>query len=140
MNKTIGMLCLAGLASLTSASQAGPPGVSVATLLETDTTILGQPFEYPEGQAKITALVLTVPPHATIALHEHPVPLFVYVLQGQITVDYESVGPITYQAGDTFVEAFEWPHSAHNAGRGLVKILTVYAGADGVSNSVQLPD
>jgi len=61
-----------------------------------------------------------------------------FFLQGAITVDYEEVGPITYRTGDSFVEAFQWPHQAHNAGRGVVKILTVYAGAEGVSNSVTL--
>ena len=136
MKRTLfGLFLLTGVFA---AAQANPPGLTVDTLLETATTILGQDFEYPEGQAKITAAILTVPPHGTVPLHEHPVPLFVYVLKGAITVEYEGVGPITYRSGDSFVEAFQWPHQAHNAGRGVVKILTVYAGAEGVPNSVTL--
>jgi len=136
MKKTIfGLFLLTGVFAT---AQADPPELTVDTLLETATTVLGQDFAYPEGKAKITAAVLTVPPQGTVALHKHPVPLFVYILQGAITVEYEAVGPITYQAGDSFVEAFQWPHQAHNAGRGVVKILTVYAGADGVPNAVSL--
>jgi quercetin dioxygenase-like cupin family protein len=127
------------LAAVAMSVAADPPGVTVETLLDTDETILGQPFAYPEGTARITAAVLTVPPHARIDLHQHPVPLFVHILQGSITVEYENIGPITYEAGDSFVEAYEWPHRARNSGRGLVKILTVYAGAEGVPNAEPLP-
>ena len=128
------------LTALALRADASPPGVSFATLLEAETTILDQAFEYPEGNPKITALMLTVPPRATIALHKHPVPLFVYILKGSITVEYDGIGPVTYRRGDSFVEAFEWPHRAWNGGRGRAKLLTVYAGAAGTENSVLLPE
>jgi quercetin dioxygenase-like cupin family protein len=117
---------------------AAPPGISVEPLLETDQTILGDSFAYPAGRARITSAVLTVPPGAIVPLHLHQVPLFVYILQGEIIVDYGSRGTRTYRKGDSFVEAFEWPHHARNGGKGNVKILTVYAGADGVQNSIPL--
>lgn len=140
MIRTAIVLCAMLLGSLAGTVLAEPPALTVDTLLESTTTILDQPFTYPGGTAKITAAVLTVPPQGTVPLHEHPVPLFAYILQGAITVEYEGVGPITYRSGDSFVEAFQWPHRAHNAGRGLVRILTVYAGAEGVPDSVSLPD
>jgi len=117
---------------------AAPPATSVELLLETDQTILGDAFAYPAGRARITAARLAVPPGATVPLHLHPVPLFVYILQGEITVDYGSRGTRTYRKGDAFVEAFEWPHQARNGGKGKVQILVVYAGADGLQNSVPL--
>jgi len=117
---------------------AAPPETSVELLLETDQTILGDAFAYPYGRARVTAARLTVPPGGTVPLHLHPVPLFVYILQGEIAVDYGSRGTVTYSAGDTFVEAFEWPHHARNAGKGNVKLLAVYMGAEGVANSLTL--
>lgn len=124
---------------MTSAStSAAPPATSVELLLETETTVLDQPFAYPAGRARITAARLTVPPGATVPLHLHPVPLFVYILQGEIVVDYGSRGTRTYRTGDTFVEAFEWSHHARNGGKGNVKLLAVYAGAAGVPNSILL--
>jgi quercetin dioxygenase-like cupin family protein len=121
---------------LTTAVYAKPPAPSVETLLETDQTVLGQDFSYPAGKAQITAVIVTLPPHTSLPEHLHPVPLFAYILQGELSVDYGSEGTLVYRKGDTFVEAFNWPHSGRNAGKGLVKILAVYAGAVGVPNSV----
>lgn len=121
-----------------ASNAAAPPAISVELLLETDKTILHQAFAYPYGRAQITAARLTVPPGAIVPLHLHPVPLFVYILKGKITVDYGRRGKRTYRKGDVFVEAIEWPHYARNGGKKDVEILTVYAGAVGVPNSIPL--
>jgi quercetin dioxygenase-like cupin family protein len=121
-----------------ASTSAAPPATSVEVLLETDQTILGEAFAYPAGRAQITSARLTVPPGATVPLHLHPVPLFVYILQGEIVVDYGSKGVRNYRKGDAFVEAFEWPHHARNGGKGNVELLTVYAGAVGVPNAIAL--
>ena len=120
---------------LATSGLAMPPAASVETLLETDETVLGQEFGYPEGRAKITAAIVTVPPGARLATHLHPVPLFGYVLKGVLIVDYGSQGERVYRRGDSLVEAIDWPHSGRNGGRGNMKILVVYAGAEGVANS-----
>ena len=127
------LLLMAGL--VTQAALAMPPGPSVETLLETSETVLGQEFVYPEARPRITAAVVTVPPGQILAPHLHPVPLFGYVLQGELIVDYGSEGEITYEKGDALVEAIDWPHQGRNGGRGVLKILVVYAGAEGVPNS-----
>ena len=119
-------------------ASAAPPATSVEPLLDTDQTALGEAFAYPAGRARISSAVVTVPPGARVPLHLHPVPLFAYILQGTIVVDYGSKGTRTYTKGDAFVEAFEWPHRARNGGRGNVKILAVYATAEGVPTSIAL--
>ena len=135
---TIGF-CVALVFLLTTEAVAKPPAPSVETLIETDQTVLGQDFSYPAGKAKITAVIVTLPPGASLPTHLHPVPLFAYILQGELSVDYGSEGTLVYRKGDAFVEAFNWPHSGRNAGKGEVKILVVYAGAMGVPNSVPVP-
>jgi quercetin dioxygenase-like cupin family protein len=120
---------------LAQAALALPPGPTVETLIETSETVLGQEFVYPEGRARITAAVVTVPPGQILAPHLHPVPLFGYVLQGELVVDYGSQGEIRYGKGDALVEAIDWPHQGRNGGRGILRILVVYAGAEGVPNS-----
>lgn len=112
-----------------------PPGPAVETLIETSETVLGQEFVYPEGRARITAQRITVPPGALLAPHLHPVPLFGYILQGELVVDYGSEGEIVYRRGDALVEAIDWPHQGRNGGRGVLQILVVYAGAEGVPNT-----
>jgi len=131
-------LCLVGLVIAgfpATTAIATPPGPQVDTLLEANLTVLGQTFEYPEGPGTLTAAIVTVPPGAVLAPHLHPVPVFGYVLQGDLVVDYGSQGEITYSRGDAFVEAFDWPHQGRNGGRGVVQILAIYAGADGVPNT-----
>ena len=86
----------------------------------------------PSGRA------MTQHPGATVPLHTHPVPLFAYILQGEITVDYGSRGTHPYRKGDALVEAFEWPHKARNGGKGKVELLAVYAGAEGAPDAILL--
>jgi len=128
-----GLLLMAGL--LVHPALAMPPGPAVETLIETSETVLGQEIVYPEGRARITAAIVTVPPGAVLAPHLHPVPLFGYVLQGELIVDYGSQGERIYRAGDALAEAIDWPHQGRNGGRGIVKILVVYAGAEGVPDT-----
>ena len=135
--QTISVASILFVASLlTHTAVARPPGSSVETLTETNETVLGQEFAYPEGRARITAALVTVPPGAVLPPHAHPVPLFGYVLQGELVVDYGSEGELTYRKGDALVEAIDWPHQGRNGGRGILKILVVYAGAEGISNAV----
>jgi quercetin dioxygenase-like cupin family protein len=134
--KTNFMLSMAMAALACASAFAAPPETSVEVLLDTDETVLNQAFAYPEGRARITAARITVPPGATVPLHLHPVPLFAYILQGELIVDYGSRGTRTYRKGDAFVEAFDWSHSGRNGGRGNVIILAVYAGAVGTDNSI----
>jgi quercetin dioxygenase-like cupin family protein len=129
----VALLTLAG--GMVQGAFAMPPAASVEPLIETSETVLGQEFFYPEGRARITAAVVTVPPGALLPPHLHPVPLFAYVLQGELVVDYGSEGERVYRRGDALVEAFDWPHQGRNGGRGVVKILVVYAGAEGVPDS-----
>ena len=65
----------------------------------------------------------------------HPVPLFGYILEGELTVDYGAKGTHTYRKGDGFVEAIDEPHNGHNSGREPVKILAIIIGAAGVEGA-----
>lgn len=125
-------LCMVGCAAL----QAAQPEPSVEVLLESSETVLGTPFYYPNGQARVTALVVTLPPGTNLPAHFHPVPLFGYMLQGELTVDYGDDVVRTYRRGDSLIEAFQHVHSGHNGGRGKAKVLVVYAGAEGVENTI----
>ncbi len=138
MNRLITVLIVAFAIGFTGPGFASKRGVNVEILLEADETILGQDFEYPDGKPKITVALITIPPHAALALHAHPVPLTAVIIQGELVVDYEGIGPIRYREGDSFVEAFNTPHSGRNGGKGMVKLLAVYAGAEGVPNSVSV--
>lgn len=111
----------------------------VNTLLVMSETILGQPFSYPAGiPAKVTAAIVTMPPGGATGWHEHPVPVFGYVLEGEITVDYGPHGKRVYRKGDALMEAIDAAHDGHNTGQGVARILAVFMGAEGVSNTTKV--
>lgn len=104
------------------------PNVEVETLLQTETDIIGQPIHYPQGKPRITAAYVVFEPGASTGWHEHPVPLFARVMDGEITVDYGSKGKRVYHPGDVLVEAMDWPHNGTNTGNLKTRILVVYSG------------
>ena len=113
-----------------------PPKASVEPLLATAETNLGQPIVYPAGSpAEVTSVIITLPPGASSGWHRHPVPLFGYILAGELTVPYEGAGERIYRPGDALMEAVDTPHEGRNTGDADVRILAVIMGAEGVPNS-----
>ena len=108
-----------------------------APLLSTGTTILGETLHYPvNGPAHVTAAIVTLAPGARTVLHRHGVPMFAYILEGEITVDYGDRGKRTYHQGEALMEAMDVPHFGADAGPQPVRILTVFMGADGAPPDV----
>ena len=113
-------------------------GEEVTALLSTGKTVLGQTVSYPVGApARVTAAIVAMQPGAETGWHEHDVPLFGYMLEGELTVDYGAKGTRVYRKGDSLVEAIDVPHSGRNTGSGVARILAVFMGADGVPDTVQ---
>ena len=108
---------------------------TVTPVLQATTTIIGQPIAYPAGTAQVTAAIVTLPPGGQTGWHVHPVPLFGYVVEGELTVDYGDTGTHTYKTGDGLMEAVNWPHNGMNKGSVPVRILTVYAGVRDTANA-----
>jgi quercetin dioxygenase-like cupin family protein len=101
----------------------------IVPLLKGNKTILGEEFTYPQGRPDVTAAILVLAPGARTLTHRHGVPLFVYVLEGVIDVDYGAKGKRTYKAGDAFMEAMSVAHYGMNNSQAPVRLLAVYMGA-----------
>ena len=115
------------------------PPISTKIILSSSETILGQKIVYPTGsQALITSAIITFQPGAVTGLHRHDVPLFGYLMQGELTVTYETGEVKTFHPGDSLLEALGTPHSGENTSKGITKIFVVFAGAEGVPNTVSL--
>jgi quercetin dioxygenase-like cupin family protein len=109
----------------------------VRTVLSTGTTVTGEPIRYPTGApAQLTALEITLQPGQQTGWHTHPVPLFGYILEGELTVDYGAKGQRTYRKGDGLAEAMNEAHNGRNLGQSPVTILAVFAGMEGLPASV----
>ncbi len=109
-------------------------------LLQGGTDVLGTALYYPEGPVNITAAIVTIPAGGTTGAHRHEVPLFAYMLEGELTVDYGDKGIRTYRAGDSVLEAIEVPHTGTNTGAVPMRLLAVYMGGGEAANTVPLTE
>lgn len=115
-------------------ADAAAPSYPAVPLLSTSTTILGEKIKYPSGDAHITAAIVTLAPGARTILHKHDVPLFAYILEGELTVDYGAQGTRTYSQGQSLMEAMGVPHYGINKGDRPVRLIGVYMGAAGAKD------
>jgi quercetin dioxygenase-like cupin family protein len=106
-------------------------GYPATPLVSTSRTILGETIAYPAGQAVVTSTIITLAPGESTMVHRHGVPLFAYMLQGELTVDYGGETRKVYRSGDAFMEAMHVAHAGTNTGTDPVRILAVYMGAEG---------
>ncbi|RTR22449.1 cupin domain-containing protein [Azospirillum griseum] len=113
--------------------------VTSTLLLETSTHGDGVPIVYPKGTPLITARITQIPPGAVIPKHRHPIPLFVYMLEGELTLHVDNGTIRVAKEGEAFMEASNW-HYGQNAGTKTVRLLAVYPGEVGAPLSVRAPD
>ncbi len=119
-----------------SARDAAAPSYPAVPLLSTGKTIVGETIHYPKGDAHITAAIVTLAPGGRTILHKHGVPLFAYILAGELTVNYGAHGTRTYKQGQSFMEAMDVAHFGINKGAEPVRILAVYMGATGAKDVI----
>ena len=108
---------------------AAPPSYPAEPLLSTSTTIVGEKIRYPSGAAHVTSAIVTLAPGARTILHKHGVPMFAYILDGEITVDYGKHGKRTYRKGQSLMEAMHVAHFGENTGKDPMRLIAVYMGA-----------
>jgi quercetin dioxygenase-like cupin family protein len=127
-------LALVIIAGPAAAQERGYPAVP---LLSSGTSIVGETIRYPTtGAAHVTAAIVTIAPGASTVVHKHGVPLFAYILDGELTVNYGQHGIRTYKQGQAFMEAMQVAHFGTNTGEQPVRILAVYMGAAGASDVI----
>lgn len=125
------------LAQASGDDQALPKGFKVTPVLKSGQTASKMPVEYPKtGKAEIVSVIGELEPGGRTALHQHPVPVFVYVLEGTLTVQAQGGQPREYAGGQAFVEDVNHWHQAFNKGSAPVKILVVFVGEEGKPTSV----
>lgn len=102
--------------------------VSSFTILDTGKTVIGQDISYPSGLPQIVSKIVTIPVGAETGTHIHEYPMFAYVLEGEIIVDYGDEGIKTFAKGDSLIEAINFDHNGKNIGNEPAEILVVLMG------------
>lgn len=125
---TKALFALALLAA--AAAPALADGYPAIKLYSGNTTVMGEEIAYPTaGKAHVNAMIVTLAPGEKTMVHQHGVPVFIHILEGEVTVDYGPRGMKTFKQGESFLEAMEVAHAGMNTGTIPVKILAVYMGS-----------
>jgi quercetin dioxygenase-like cupin family protein len=137
-------LVAALLATLTAALTA-PAVAGAAPSAEPVTEVLiqatrawnGSPYtHYPEGQAELTMVRITLPPHTTLPWHVHPSPNVAYVVSGSLTLQSRDDGASrVIQGGDAIAEIVGGAHRGVTGDEPVV-LLVAYSGAEGLPLSI----
>lgn len=108
-----------------------PAGFATQSLLKTTTTRDGEPIAYPTGKPEIISVIGTIEPGGRTPLHQHPVPVYVYILEGEVELRSEGGDSHRYNPGEAYIEAFNRNHQLFNVGSAPAKVLVVIAGEEG---------
>lgn len=107
-----------------------PEGFKTEPLLSTTTTRDEDPIVLPEGTPKIISVTGTIEPGGRTPLHQHPVPAFVYILDGEVELRTEGGDPHVYRTGEAYIEALNRDHQLFNRTDSEARLLVVFVGAD----------
>jgi len=133
MKKTLFALAILAAAA-TPALADGYPAIK---LYSGSTTVMGEDIAYPTtGKAHVNAMIVTLAPGEKTMVHQHGVPVFIHILEGEVTVDYGAKGTKTFKQGESFLEAMEVAHAGMNSGTVPVKILAVYMGSENAKDVI----
>ena len=124
------------LSTAVAQDDALPSGFAAEPVLKATNTADGDPLQLPQGTVEIISVIGTIEPQGRTARHQHPVPVFVYVLEGELEVQTEGGEPRSYKTGEAFMESVNQWHQAFNRTDGQTKILVVFMGEQGKPTTV----
>lgn len=117
-----------------SAAASGP----VQLLDAQEITILDQRVTYPTKKpARITSDITVLEPGQETGWRRHRVPVYVYVLEGTYTVEYDAAVTRDFPAGSAFIQATKTDYNGMNKGTEPVRVLSVYMGAKGIQDIIE---
>lgn len=135
-------LCLGLLALLLMATPAPTAeynsGVTAQVLKKAAVTGNNQKISYPvTDKAEVTAMTVDLAPGAETGWHKHPVPVYAYVVAGQLSVELEDGRRLDFARGDAIIEVVNTWHNGTNSGQEPVQLAVFYLGVEGVANVIK---
>ena len=113
-------------------SAALPKGFKTTPVLKGSMSADGDAIVYPKtGKPEVVSVIGVLDPGGRTALHQHPVPVYVYVMEGTLQVQTEGKGARSYKAGEAYLESVGHWHQAFNKTGKPVKLLVVFMGEEG---------
>jgi quercetin dioxygenase-like cupin family protein len=128
---------VAGAATVLAQDSALPAGFKTQPLLKSIQTRDKQPIAYPKTDTpEMISVIGIIEPGGRTPLHEHPVPTYVYVLEGEVELQSHGGQPHQYKAGEAYIEALNHQHQLFNRGNVPAKVLVVFVGEEGKPTTI----
>jgi quercetin dioxygenase-like cupin family protein len=110
-----------------------PRGQETIAIVSRDTTTdAGEPITYlSTPNPEVTSAILTLPPGGKTQWMTHPVPGYVFVLEGELTVEFADGRRVKFTKGQGFLQARTQWHRGVNEGTGTMRFLAVFYGEKG---------
>ncbi|AXY42354.1 cupin domain-containing protein [Halomonas sp. JS92-SW72] len=132
----LGLVVSLPFAAALAQDDALPAGFQTEPVLKTTVTRDGDAIAWPGGTPEIVSVIGTIEPGGRTPLHQHPVPVFVYVLEGEVELRTEGGDPHSYATGEAYVEALDRDHQLFNVTDSDAKVLVVFAASEGQPTTV----
>jgi quercetin dioxygenase-like cupin family protein len=134
MKRLLISLMVLGFVTITTAQQAP----KVSPVVKATATATGQKLQYPQtDKPEIESVLVEMAPGGESGRHMHPVPTYVYVVEGTLTVEMDHGSPREYAAGSGFLESVNAWHNGKNLGQAPVKFLVVFVSEEGKKNLIR---
>lgn len=115
-------------------------GATVTTLKKSSVTEDGRPISYPRTQnPEVTAILVELPVGGETGWHQHPYPLYAFVLSGTLVVELDSGAKQVFCEGDVIIEVVNRAHNGKNTGSTPVKLVVFVTGEDGGPMTLKVP-
>jgi quercetin dioxygenase-like cupin family protein len=126
--------------ALAQPSQPSPIEPTTTALPPHTKTIAGEPLAYPNTpEPVVSSDIETIPPGGVTPWMTHPVPAYLYVLEGTLTVELIDGTRKKFEAGQSFLQCHTTWHRGRNEGTTPMRFLAVFIGAKGVPEMVHPP-
>jgi len=132
----VGLLCIQYHYNVDAAEY--DAGVQGKVILQTETTSGGDPISYLKtDKPKITVMTVDIAPGAKTGWHSHPMPVYAYVISGQLSVEIEGGKTAEFKEGEAIIEVVNKRHNGTNHGNIPVKLVVFYVGGKEIPNVIK---
>lgn len=127
MKKQLLLTAFLLVAALTSAQYNN--SIRIEPLLLTDTTSIGQKIVLPQfEQFEVKMSKVTIPVGQQTGWHQHELPVFAYIIEGELTVELKDRKAVVFKKNDSFAEVIQTQHNGVNRGTTDVVLIAFYMG------------
>jgi quercetin dioxygenase-like cupin family protein len=107
--------------------------LEVKKLLTSTTSSNGQQLSYLRtDHPEVTVLVIHIPSGGSTGWHQHPVPVYAYMLEGSLTVEMKDGKTYEFKKGEVILEEMNSMHNGYNSGSDAASLVVFYTGAVGI--------